>query len=861
MLKKKYTLFILLLAVVTLLIFLKENLVSESEEQEKRKPGIVSQKEASLLLSLLNGVVVGERHDPKLLSSYYVGQGRSLEESSEGSYELIMGECLRDEHEYLQIESSLVKVWANSWLQQDVALFTKILKKGASVASFDRGKGSLERSDNIEIYRWGKVEESTRPMESIQNYLSSFEKIEDIELVTQKINVPMGSRNDDLSLAYVEAEVRFDLRGFSKKQRREDRGHLSVTFEQINKKKAEGWKISKIEVLDMETLQTSNPSFVEITKKVKLPVASYNRVEAIRRGGYSISSADYDNDGILDLLVGAYGPLQLFKGLKSGGYKEVKDSGIQPHLYVKSTVFADFNNDGYQDLLVVRFIPSNEKPLFASLRSDIYVYENLGGGKFRKMQPILENGSTDHAMPSAVADFNNDGLLDFYIGYPGNKDFSSLGVDFEFKKSLKAQGIYINQGDFHFVPQKMSKENNYEKYTYAQKVFPHSAAAIDFNQDGSVDIVVVDDRGNLSPLYQNTGEGSFVQRNKDWNVENSGVGMGIASADLNNDGLTDLLVTNVSFNAASRLVNHCLSSWHTDIKSDLNYFSGSDIKVFSGTKFRGKKRFVEVSKSIGLNNMGDGLAGVELLDYNNDGYIDLYVANGLWSGTNRYNDLSSHLARLDVDAWRVLDEEGRTSETQSQVMNILSSYRGDIFGKGKSKERLSLGGLQRNRLFKNLGDGTFLEVGFLEGVDSIADGYVISKADIDRDGRLDLILRNGDPGTSDVKYEPVQIFKNKHKNDNSLRVNLVGSGSNRDAIGAELVLEVQGIVQTQQLIANLGTSQSEKTIHFGLGKSREVKKLTVKWPSGKITTYKGIKPGVITITEDDMSLRRGVAGF
>ena len=826
----------------------------EGEEQRKRKPSAMSQERAHDILKHMNKKVSGKRRPPSFFTRDVVGNLTSLKGEKDTSKEEKQ-ECLADEHQFLRLESTVIKSWAESWMSQDGRRFSKLLKRGAKVANFMAArrfpKSSTKNLDGLEISHW--VEKPSSGGGNIQKYLSSFEKIEDVELMTKKIHVPMLSRNKgkrDLSMVYIEAEIRVDIRGFALNKRREDRGYLSVVFEQENKKNGKIWKISKIEILEMTTLQKRRPSFTEVTEKLS-PVKSYNRIEAIRRGGYALSTADYDGDGILDILVGSYGPLQLFRGLKDGSYEEVKKSGISPHLYVKSAVFADFNNDGKQDLLIVRFAPSKRDR--DTLRNDIIIYENLGRGQFKRTRGFAERSYTDYAMPSAVADFNGDGLLDLYIGYPGNKDFSSFGVNFDFKKKLKAQGVYINRGGFVFSPQKMSKQADYEKYTGIQKVFPHSAAAIDFNQDGRVDIVVIDDRGNLSPLYENIGGGFFAQKNQSWNIENSGYGMGIASADLNNDGLTDILMTNVSFNASERLFTHCRENWDVDLGLGFPSIKQNQngIKAFLGTKLGGKKRFIESAKAIGLSNTGDGLAGVEFLDYNNDGHMDIYVTNGLWSGTSRYNDLSSHFARIsDVIANdRVLMEV--RDKTQSQIMNILSFYRGGVFGEKKSRERLSLGGFQRNRLFRNLGDGTFLEVGFLEGVDSIADGYVVSRADINNDGRLDLILRNADPGTADVRYPPVQVFENTHGNKNSLRIKLLASKGNRDGIGAEVILKTENLTQVQQLIANLGTSQSEKTLHFGLGKSKIVKSLIVEWPGGKVAKYKDIRPGFIVIRESD----------
>jgi hypothetical protein len=150
-------------------------------------------------------------------------------------------------------------------------------------------------------------------------------------------------------------------------------------------------------------------------------------------------------------------------------------------------------------------------------------------------------------------------------------------------------------------------------------------------------------------------------------------------------------------------------------------------------------------------------------------------------------------------------------------------------------------------LFRNKGDGTFIEVGFLEGVDSLADGYVVAKSDIDQDGDLDLILRNGDPGTKAVHFPPLQIFKNNSQG-HAIRLKLIAS-SGAEAVGAAVTVTAGGSTQYQQLIANNGTAQSEKILHFGLGAGAKADKLVVVWPSKKTTTLENVPAGMHTIKE------------
>ena len=118
---------------------------------------------------------------------------------------------------------------------------------------------------------------------------------------------------------------------------------------------------------------------------------------------------------------------------------------------------------------------------------------------------------------------------------------------------------------------------------------------------------------------------------------------------------------------------------------------------------------------------------------------------------------------------------------------------------------------------------------------------------------LDLILRNGDPGSSDVNYPAVQVFRNDHGG-KSLRIKLVAETSNVDAIGSSVVVETKSKTQMQQLIANNGTAQSEMVLHFGLDQDKKASRVVITWPNGKIQILKNVKPGYHVIREKNQAV-------
>ena len=825
----------------------EKNTIAKHAKEWMRSP-----QEGQRLLKLLKkGSAAGTVDLRKVID----GDG-GLSKASSSDPAQIENLVFRDEEQFQDIQREVLNPWIKSWLAKDVKSFSLLLNQRFKG---DRWSTSMSNgvavTKNIKQYQWSKssiLSSRKTQLQNFKKYLSQYQKIEDLELSAFSFAIPSKNRDKMLMVKKAEIQIQYDIRGIGKDGlRRQDRGPLQI---EVSLNKTGNWKLDKISLWGLKSLAATKATFTEVTAAAGLSkVREYQRIEAIRRGGYAVSVHDYDKDGIQDLYIGAHGPGTLLKGKKNGTFDIVKNSGLGQDEFVKGAIFADFNNDNNPDLLLARFVPDHPEFLGNSPhRNDVVIYQGDGNGKFKRTKRVHDDKVSGYAMPAAVADFDNDGWLDFYIGYPGPKDFT-ITQDISHKKDLQVQGLYTNVKNMTFHGQTLNalNEDNYKEYLDNQKIFPHSAMSVDFDQDGDMDIIVVDDRGHLSPAYRNNGKGKFVQAAKNIGMENRGFGMGTAAGDFNNDGKLDFLLSNVNFVAADR-IQSIRNNWDGNLKPIRD---NEGLRVFQGIQ---KGKYSDVTKAIDLSWPGEGLAGIEFIDYNNDGFLDIYVANGLWPGTDKEQNLSSLFVRR---TFRSDDDERtfmevRPEKTQSMVMDILSSFQGDIAStKRDSKKRPHLAGHQRNRLYLNNKNGTFTEVGYLEGVDSIADGYIIAKADIDRDGDLDLILRNADPGSKEVNFPAVQIFRNENGGA-SLRVQLTSTTSNTDAIGSEVVVKAGGITQTQQLIANNGTAQSEGVLHFGLGNSKIAEEVIVRWPSGQKQIFKNVKPGYFKVQEKSKILKK-----
>lgn len=746
--------------------------------------------------------------------------------------------CLNYEYAANLLDTQLIKAWEKSWKEKDYSAFSALLMEGANLPEWKSSSVKVPSQD----YKKEALVASGGSAGSkfLKNYLENLGEVNDVEL--RLLNVDYGLKNGNRleasSAKSVKAFIAFDIRHGKSGALKNDRGLFVANLSLKDGR----WKIQSIELASGESVSSSYKFFADGTAEYGLDkIPAYLRNEAIRRGGFALAVSDYNRDGFLDMVVGTEKEMVLLKGSKAKKFTpDLDQKNLLNEKSVKTAIFADLNNDGWDELILIHFVPDKT--------NSISVFQNKQG-KFIDSGMTPEKNAPDYAMPAAVGDFNLDGFLDLYVGFPGVKDFTTLemqGTARSYPPGKSApHGVYFNDKngsllaaakDSVFVNQGV-KANNL--------AFPHAALAVDYDGDGKQDVIVMDDRGGISPIFRNMGGGTFEQVSDRIGAANQGYGMGVAAADFDGDGNVDVAMTNVDFNAAVRFRNMCAQNLNGGRDQLLPLTAG--FRLFKGL---GNGRFADITKGSGLEWVGEGAGGVEFVDVDGDGWQDLVVANGLWSGTSRDNDLGSLFVRSVVAGLAI--DRNDLDTTRSGFMEILQSYNGSEkspLGAG----RLSMAGYQHKRLFLNNHDGTFSEVGFLAGMDSVADGYVLARADIDADGKPDLVFRNADPGTNDHMFPAVQLFLNRMQNNNNrLKVELEGSqgGSNRNAIGAKVFVTLAGgKVMMQEMLSNNGSAQGEAALFFGLGDKKRAEKVEVRWPSGKVDSLSQVQAGKIKVRE------------
>ncbi len=493
----------------------------------------------------------------------------------------------------------------------------------------------------------------------------------------------------------------------------------------------------------------------------------------------------------------------------------------------------------------------------------------------------------------------------------------------------------------------------------------------DYNNDGWPDIFLVDGgslkdpqtaRRARSVLYRNNGDGTFTDVTDQSGIKNSGYGMGACAADYDNDGWVDLYLTNFgqnvlyhnngngTFTDVTQKAGVGLNSWSTscafaDVDKDgyvdlfvVNYvdfglennkYCGDHIhnvraychpNVYNGLPNRlyhnnGDGTFSDVTRQAGLYTTAGKGMGVVFGDYDNDGWIDLFVANdsvpnflyrnqgngtfkemgflagaavngngqpGAGMGTDM-GDFENHgllgifVTHLDLQSNTLYRNLGRelfqdaTFETGVGEPSLpfvgfgtaffdydndgypdLAVANGDVLDNA-SYFRDSATYPQRNLLFHNEGNGTFKEVGLASGP-----GFALVKVsrglvvgDYDNDGHLDLLITNNG--------QTADLLRNQGGNsNNSLLVRTVGTKSNRDGIGARLRLTVGSATQIREVKAGSSyLGQNDMRAHFGLGRASRADRLEVRWPSGTVDLLENIEANqILTIQEGRGIVRR-----
>ena len=651
-----------------------------------------------------------------------------------------------------------------------------------------------------------------RFLQEFKNYLAPIARVETAEFEITGIE-EITSAPEKLRV-----DIRYDFVGTSTDTRREERIGLWRTHWQHDG--SNSWRAFRWEATEETLSRASQPVFIDVTSQAMGQIDSYKNqlahgVDYWRTvldgacgidvyGNNGVAVGDFDGDGADDLYIcqPAGLPNRLYRNRGDGTFEDVtEESGVAVLDSTACALFADFENKGLQDLLVV----CGSGPL---------LFLNHGNGKFSRKRDAFQFAQSPQGVftHAAIADYDGDGRLDIYFClysyYKGLDQYHYPAPYFDARNG-PPNFLFYNSGNATFVdrtqPAGLNVDN--DRYSFA-------CAWGDYNSDGFPDLYVANDFGRNN-LYRNNSDGTFTCVSAEAGVEDVGAGMSASWCDFDNDGRPDLYTAAMWSAAGIRVSQH--ERFHEREPENIRSLYRQHARGNSLYRNLGNGKFQNVSSAAGVE-MGRWAWCSDACDFDHDGYPDIYIANGYISAPKTSErdpaDLSSFF-------WRQLVAKSPPNQTPSlkyeQGWNAINELiRSDS----------SWNGHERNVFYANNRDGTFSEVSGVVGLDFLEDGRSFALADLDQDGRLEVVLKNRNA-------PQLRILHNAMKDiGNSISFCLRGQKSNRDAIGAAVTVEAEGHRQTKYLQAGSGfLSQHTKELFFGVGKFTGTVRASIRWPS------------------------------
>src|SRR5215831_2399778 len=594
-----------------------------------------------------------------------------------------------------------------------------------------------------------------------QAYIAGFASIEEVQLHVHRLEKWWGTNE-------VVASVRYELIGVPKGELQAgiDRAYFRMHFDASQKP----FKIRRAELIEGDRVISSRLLFVDVAAE---------------------AGVDFTNQ---------YYPAFLDQPLQFGMIR-YGPAGITA---------VDYDNDGYYDLFVSRSFKPNQ------------LFHNRGDGTFEDVTTRAGIGADNSTTVASWADYNNDGFLDLYVGrYLDPR--KRIPTTF-YSRNGEGNQLYRNNGDGTFT--NVTKEAGVGEVGLCL-----GTAFGDFNDDGYPDLYVSNDFGRKT-LYRNNRDGTFTDVTVQTGTLAYGAGMSATIGDYDNDGRLDLYVAQIRSDEA------WFAEWPTVFRYMINAWRQgvwwTDMPLFFEIFKQSKVKFVQVFKDMAsgntlLRNKGDGTFedvswqananppgwfwGTNLADFDNDGWQDIYAANG-WV----YNAQDTE---IELDFLNKVVSDQRLYKT------------GYLFDPRYFGTR-SWHGWERNRYLRNNRNGTFTEIGRATNTDLLLNSRGTAVADFWNRGVLDIVVAASTDRHALLRNE---IAPSR----NWLVVKLIGAagelanGTNRDAVGARVTVRVNGLQQMREVILGDGYgSQSTLHLHFGLDQAAQADEMIVRWPCSGI---------------------------
>ena len=489
---------------------------------------------------------------------------------------------------------------------------------------------------------------------------------------------------------------------------------------------------------------------------------------------------------------------------------------LLPETLGPGCAFLDYDSDGWQDILLVN---GTDWPGHKRDRSTLKLYRNNRNGTFSDVTRAAGLDIEMYGMGVAAGDYNNDGYPDLLITCVGqNRLFKNTGKG-TFVDVTKSSGLGGRQA------------------------LSTSAIWFDFDRDGLLDLFVCNYvkwspehdvfcsldgknksyctpeayRGETCWLFRNRGDGSFEDVTASSGVfDSSSKSLGVAMLDYDQDGWPDLLVANDT--QPNKLYRNQRNGTFKDVAVEAGIAFSAEGKARAGMGVDVADFDNSGTPGVAITNFDNEMIG--LYRVSNGNFADVATQSGV--GLPSKNTLGFGCVFLDADLDGALDLAVVNGHIDDTVRNV----RG-------------VGYAQPPQLFLNNGKGIFHDVAaeISGGFSQPKVGRGLAYGDFDRDGDIDLLMT--------TNHGPAYLYRNDQLAGNrSIRFRLVGTKSNRDAIGTSVKIFHNGSIQSRLVKGGSSyLSQSELPVTFGVGKQDKINRVVIQWPSGRTEEYKDLTTG------------------